>query len=40
LLAENHTQLLATITQKIHDALSASYAQTDDQSLLLVRVIS
>jgi hypothetical protein len=40
LLVENRTQPLATIAQVIHQALSSSYTQTDDQSLLLVRVIS
>ena len=40
LLLENQTQPLATIAQKIHDSLSVSYVQTDDQSLLLIRVIS
>jgi hypothetical protein len=37
---ENRTQSLATIAQVIHEALSASYTQTDDQSLLLIRVMS
>jgi hypothetical protein len=40
LLVENCSQPLATIAERIHAALSASYAQVDDQSLLLVRVIS
>ena len=40
LLLENRTQPLAMIAQKIHDALSTSYTQTDDQSLLLIRVLS
>jgi serine phosphatase RsbU (regulator of sigma subunit) len=40
LLVENRTQPLATITQAIHQALSASYIQTDDQSLLLIRVMA
>ena len=35
LLLENRTQPLAVIAQKIHPALSASYIQKDDQSLLL-----
>ena len=39
LLADNRMQPLAAITQVIHQALSASYTQTDDQSLLLIRVI-
>jgi hypothetical protein len=37
LLMENRTQPLATIARSIHQALSASYTQTDDQSLLLIR---
>ena len=40
LLLENRAQPLATIAEKIHRALSAAYAQKDDQSLLLIRVIS
>jgi len=40
LLLENCTQPLANISQKIHDALSSAYVQTDDQSMLLIRVIS
>jgi serine phosphatase RsbU (regulator of sigma subunit) len=40
LLLENRTQPLATIAQEIHQALSASYAQNDDQSLLIIRVTS
>ena len=40
LLMENRTQSLSSIAQAIHNALSASYTQTDDQSLLLLRVIS
>ena len=40
LLLENRAQPLATIAERIHRALSASYAQKDDQSLLLIRVIS
>jgi serine phosphatase RsbU (regulator of sigma subunit) len=40
LLQENRLQPLATIAQKIHHALSASYVQTDDQSLLLIRITS
>ena len=39
LLVENRTQPLATITQAIHQALSTSYIQSDDQSLLLIRVM-
>jgi|HubBroStandDraft_4_1064222.scaffolds.fasta_scaffold03617_6 hypothetical protein len=39
LLMENRTQPLATIARSIHQALSASYTQTDDQSLLLIRLI-
>jgi serine phosphatase RsbU (regulator of sigma subunit) len=38
-LLESRSRPLATIAQAIHDALSASYLQTDDQSLLLIRVI-
>lgn len=40
LLLENRTQPLATIAQEIHQALSAAYAQNDDQSLLIIRVTS
>ena len=40
LLLENRAQPLATIAEKIHRALSASYAQKDDQSLLLIRVLA
>ena len=40
LLGENRSQPLAAIAEKIHDALSASYLQGDDQSLLLIRVTS
>ena len=40
LLLENCTQPLANISQKIHDALASAYVQTDDQSMLLIRVIS
>ena len=40
LLLENRTKPLAMIARKIHDALSTSYTQTDDQSLLLIRVLS
>ncbi len=40
LLAENHSQPLPAVAAKIHAALSASYAQVDDQSLLLIRMIS
>jgi serine phosphatase RsbU (regulator of sigma subunit) len=36
---ENRTQPLASIAQVIHEALSASYTQTDDQSLLLIRTL-
>jgi sigma-B regulation protein RsbU (phosphoserine phosphatase) len=39
LLLENRAQPLASIAEKIHRALSVSYAQTDDQSLLLIRII-
>jgi len=40
LLKENYSQPLATIAERIHASLSASYAQVDDQSLLLIRMIS
>jgi serine phosphatase RsbU (regulator of sigma subunit) len=40
ILAEYRAQPLASIATKIHAELSASYAQDDDQSLLLVRVIA
>jgi serine phosphatase RsbU (regulator of sigma subunit) len=40
LLVENRTRPLATIAQAIHAALWSTYIQTDDQSLLLIRVIS
>jgi hypothetical protein len=36
-LSENLSQPLASIAGKIHAALSASYVQHDDQSLLLIR---
>lgn len=39
-LNENRPQGLAAIANKIHAALSGSYAQDDDQSLLLVRLTS
>ncbi|MGA9565274.1 MAG: PP2C family protein-serine/threonine phosphatase [Candidatus Korobacteraceae bacterium] len=39
-LGENRSQPLAALAEKIHQALSASYAQDDDQSLLLVRLTS
>lgn len=39
LLMENRTQPLAATARSIHQALSASYTQTDDQSLLLIRVM-
>jgi len=39
-LRDSRTQALASIAQNIHAALSGSYAQDDDQSLLLVRVTS
>jgi serine phosphatase RsbU (regulator of sigma subunit) len=40
ILAQYRAQPLASIATKIHAELSASYAQDDDQSLLLVRVIA
>ena len=39
LLIESRTQPLAAIAQAIHQALSSSFVQTDDQSLLLVRFV-
>jgi phosphoserine phosphatase RsbU/P len=39
-LSQNRSQPLATLAEKIHEALTASYAQDDDQSLLLVRLTS
>jgi serine phosphatase RsbU (regulator of sigma subunit) len=39
LLLANLTLPLATIAGEIHAALSASYTQVDDQSLLLIRVL-
>jgi serine phosphatase RsbU (regulator of sigma subunit) len=39
-LSENRSQPLAALAEKIHEALSASYSQDDDQSLLLVRLTS
>jgi len=39
-LRECHAQDLASIAGKIHAALSGSYVQNDDQSLLLVRLTS
>lgn len=40
ILRENRSHSLADIARKIHAALSGSYAQDDDQSLLLVRLTS
>jgi serine phosphatase RsbU (regulator of sigma subunit) len=40
LLADNLSLPLPSIAEKVHAALSASYIQTDDQSLLLVRLFS
>jgi phosphoserine phosphatase RsbU/P len=40
ILRDDRSKPLASIARKIHAALSGSYAQDDDQSLLLVRVIS
>ena len=39
-LTEHRSQPLASIAGEIHAALSAGYVQGDDQSLLLVRIIS
>ena len=39
-LRENRSQALAVIAERIHAALSGSYVQDDDQSLLLVRLNS
>jgi len=40
ILSESRSQGLAAIAHNIHAALSGSYAQDDDQSLLLVRLTS
>ena len=40
LLVENLSQPLATVAENSYTALSASYAQINDQSLLLIRVVS
>jgi phosphoserine phosphatase RsbU/P len=39
-LGESRTQALPSIARNVHAVLSGSYAQDDDQSLLLVRVTS
>ena len=40
ILAENRSQPLSTIAGKIHSALASAYTQDDDQSLLLIRLVS
>ncbi len=40
ILCDNRSQLLPQIADRIHAALSASYMQDDDQSLLLIRLNS
>ena len=40
ILSESRSQGLAAIAHNIHAALSGSYVQDDDQSLLLVRLTS
>jgi hypothetical protein len=39
-LSQNRSQPLATLAEKIHEALTDSFSQDDDQSLLLVRPTS
>ena len=39
-LSQNRSQPLATLAEKIHEALTDSFSQDDDQSLLLVRLTS
>jgi len=40
MLAENRSQPLSSIAGKIHSALASAYTHDDDQSLLLIRLVS